>query len=304
MEVVRSQTIGYCYGVANTLKMAEKCIEKGKAEHIPYYCIGELIHNKDVVRSVEEKGLKIIHVPGDARPCCEGDETRGNVSRENDRKLALIRAHGIPEYLRRDFLLAGFELLDATCVNIKYSISEIKKASSAGRHVVIIGVKNHAETLCLMGSEGKEAYLVSSREDLDGLFSEKKEDTPLTVITQTTFLESEYNAISAELKKHYQNIVFANRLCPDCIHRKRNVLELASACNAIVVVGGRMSENTKTLAKYAEDAGAMVFRIENARDFTPDSDEEIRRYEKVGVCSGTSTPMDIIDEVCAHLEAL
>ena len=353
MKVIKSTTIGYCHGVAYTLKMAERCIEKGLSENVPFYCIGELIHNRDVVRSVEERGMRIIRKPSDCeddsgnhgevgltcsesgkgyagsgknhgevglacsesgKGCARSGKNHGEAGlacSENGkdcagsgRKIALIRAHGIEESLKKDFQNAGFELFDATCTNIKTSVSEIKKASSVGREVIVVGVKKHAETLCLMGIENTSPHLVSGREELPALFAELSSDIPVTVIVQTTFLESEFNAICLQLKNYYKDIIFANRLCPDCIHRKQDLLELSRKCRAIVVSGGKKSENTSSLAKYAEEVGLVVFRVENVNDFDEVLDEEILRYGKVGLCSGTSTPMSVIDKICAHLEAL
>ncbi len=344
MIVVRSRTLGYCHGVAHTVKMAGECIERGRRAGLPYFSIGELIHNPDVVRRVAEQGMRVIYSPGEAfesdcgpgrvlcartsGPGLEGGsgcrdsesatdgpgaafDSPERTSSENFSSqergicaVALVRAHGIPDALRREFEEAGFELLDATCVNIKKSIMSIKKAAEEGRTVVVIGVENHAETLCLTGVDGVQTRLVSGLGDLDALFASLGADVPVTVLVQTTFREPEYDELCRRMRLYFRDIEFANHLCPDCLHRKSHVQELSAECSAVVVVGGKNSENTRALASYAELAGSEVFRIENASDLDGEVSRALKKHGKVGVCSGTSTPMHVIDEVCSRLEEL
>ena len=286
MKVIRSRKLGYCHGVAETLKKADLCIQKGLTENRPFYSIGKLIHNGDVVRTFESRGLKVIDKP------------------DTEKGFALVRAHGIPDRLRSDFLNSGFELIDATCVNIQHSKKEILKAWSDGRSVVVIGVKNHAETDCLLGSKDVPCFLVSCEDDLKGLFSSVSSGVPVTVVTQTTFLQTDYEKLSGKIKEHYKDCVFANRLCLECLIRKDCVSEIAPSCDVFVVVGGKHSENTKDLVKYCETFGKPVWHVENIDDFSSELDKEIVRFDSVGICSGTSTPMQIIDKVCEHLSTL
>jgi 4-hydroxy-3-methylbut-2-enyl diphosphate reductase len=98
MKVVRSKVIGYCFGVSNTINKAEECIQRSKDEKLPCYSIGQLIHNKDVVEHFMSEGMVNSESPDGLEP-----------------GIALVRAHGIPESLRRRYENAGFRIVDSTC---------------------------------------------------------------------------------------------------------------------------------------------------------------------------------------------
>lgn len=286
MEVCKSKTIGYCHGVASTLEKAQYCIDTAKSRNKNAYSIGKLIHNQDVVKAFEEQGLKVIS---------DSAHSSG---------IALVRAHGIADSVKDDFEKHGFELVDATCVNILYTKKVIRQESAQGRKIVLLGVKGHAETECLMGTQGVDCFLVSSREDLERLFESVCPNQKITLVTQTTFPQSLYKELSGKIAEHYKDCEIGNRLCPDCIKRKKDGMELAEKVDAVIVVGGKNSENTKDLALFIADSGKPVITLENVRDFNADIDEALKRYSKVGVCSGTSTPIEIIEGVCKHLADL
>ncbi len=286
MKVVKSKTLGYCHGVASTLQKAQYCIDLAKHSNRKAYSIGTLIHNPDVVKSFSDQGLEVIP---------DSDCQAG---------IALIRAHGIADKVRNEFAEKGFELIDASCVNILHTKQVIKNDSSQGRRIVLLGIPSHAETKCLIGTEGCECILVSSENDLKALFENVPADEKITLVTQTTFPQVQYEKLSNAILKYYADCKIGSRLCPDCIKRKKDGLELASEVDAVVVVGGKNSENTKDLASFISGSGKPVYLFENVNDFTSQTDRALGKFKSVGVCSGTSTPIEIIDAICEHLVGL
>lgn len=296
MKVIRSRLTGYCHGVSDTIRKANSCLKLAQKKNLDCYSIGQLIHNNDVSSYYEERGLKIIRNAEDVQP-----------------GVALIRAHGISQTLRRSFEEHGFILEDATCVNIKKTQKIMLDAVRQKRTVVLLGVKGHAETLCLQGTEdpaepGKSVpvILVSSQEDLLSLYSSVETSALVTVVTQTTFPQELYNLLFEKISEHYGDCVKGNSLCYACIKRKQNGEELAGQCQAVVVVGGSNSENTRDLAKHIESCGCPVFCLENQDDIDSEFETEIKQkgIATIGVCSGTSTPSEVIDAVCNRLKAL
>lgn len=289
MKVIRSKLIGYCHGVSQTVKLANQVVQKGKAKKLPYYSIGELIHNPQVVNSFKEKGLKVISKPQDGQP-----------------GVALVRAHGIPSTLRLEFEKAGYYLVDSTCINIVKSQKAIKANVKNGRQIIIFGVKGHAETECLLGTDAPGAvfHMVTCIEDLPELFEKVGSQTPICLITQTTFPAYTYDSLLDAMLSHYDDVVIGNRLCHACIQRKNNGVELAEMVDAVIVVGGKNSENTKDLTNWIARSGKPVFCIESVLDFDSAFDEKLRQFETVGLASGTSTPQVVIEEVSSHLQAL
>jgi 4-hydroxy-3-methylbut-2-enyl diphosphate reductase len=289
LEIVRSSVLGFCYGVKSTIEKANSCLKAGKKENLPAYSIGALIHNADITRYFESEGLKVIKKPEDATP-----------------GIALIRAHGIPDSLREDFIKAGYKLVDSTCHNILSTKKKIREAHNEGRKVIVLGVKNHAETLCLLGTrteDGKdiECTFISETDNFKAAVASIDPETPIIVVTQTTFPKDLYFQAVAVIRLHFKDIVIGNKPCHACVMRQVAALNLADECDAVIVVGGKKSENTNNLAEIIKQTGKPVWLIENGREIDNSFVEIIRKFDKVGVCSGTSTPTEIIEEVIAKL---
>ena len=281
--------MGFCYGVKSTIEKANSCLKAGKKENLPAYSIGSLIHNPDITKFYEKEGLKVIKKPEDGEP-----------------GFALIRAHGIPDQLREDFIAAGYNLIDSTCQNILSSKDSIRRYYKEGRKIIVLGVKNHAETLCLLGTKTEDGedipcLFVSDRDSFKDVSSALDPDTPILVVTQTTFPNDLYMKAVEEFGSHFNNIVIGNKPCRSCLIRQASALSLANDCNAVLVVGGKKSENTLNLANTVKQTGKPVWLVENSKQIDDKLLEELRKFDKVGICSGTSTPGGIIEEVIAKL---
>lgn len=293
MKVIRSKVIGYCFGVSNTIEKAELCIDKAKEAGLPCYSIGQIIHNKDVVKNFTNRGMQVTEW-----------------SRGFEPGVALIRAHGIPDSLRRSYQEAGFILIDSTCPIVAKGASALRKAALNGKKTVIIGVKGHAETIGLQGVETSEGPVVSrlicSMEDAQDFVAggEYSENDEIVVVVQTTFPEKEFNSIRRYLKTYFRNIRFSTTPCGATSSRIRAAKELSEQCDALFVIGGRNSENTKDLARALDETGKPVFCIENEHDLDDDLLEKLKGFSTIGICSGSSTPTSVIRAVEDILEKL
>lgn len=287
MKVVRSKVIGYCFGVANSIEKAGECISMAREENLPCYSIGALIHNKDVVEYFARQGMRNSDSPEGLEP-----------------GIALIRAHGIPAELRRRYTDAGFRVVDSTCPIVAKGAATLRKAAQKGFKTIIIGVKGHAEAIGLMGVELPDgtpvrSHLISSIEDARGLRynGDLDPDSDIIVVVQTTFPIKEFQAIRRFLKTWFTRIRFSNSPCGATEARSKAALELASQTDAMIVIGGRNSENTKGLARIVSDTGKPVFTIENDKDLDDELLKRISSFDSVGICSGSSTPTSIIRSV-------
>lgn len=294
MKVVRGNVLGFCFGVSNTVNMALECLRVAEHRNLPCYSIGELIHNKDVVDFFKEKGLGIIRDPDEAPV-----------------GVALIRAHGMSDSDKRAFAGAGFELFDSTCPTVLKGANAVRKAARQGRKIIVLGFKDHAETLGLQGIEDDEnniieTHLITSVDDAKGfVFSNTiGRDDPVFIVTQTTFPRNLYEEIASILKAHFKDIGFGNVPCPACKRRIDDAVSTALGCNAAVVVGGAGSANTRNLASEVERVGKPVFFVENAAGLDADTVEKIAQYSSVALLSGSSTPMWVIKEVEERLKEL
>lgn len=294
MEVVRSEIISYCYGVSNTLNLADECLKMAKEKGCPCYSIGSLIHNMDVIEKYRQLGMEPVHSPEGLKP-----------------GVALVRAHGISDAMKRDFEKAGFIIVDSTCPTVQKGARRLRDAVKGGRKAIIIGVKNHAETNGLLGVEVEEgktvgATLVCDYTQAKSLIQNRELSSreKVFVVTQTTFPEKEYMAIRKLFSSYFQDIVFGNRPCPSCEGRKLAALKVLDVCEAAVVVGGSKSENTKDLARRLYELKKPVFLIENASSIDDELIAKLSSFEKIALCSGSSTPLWVIDEVAGILKRI
>lgn len=294
MIVKKSPIIGYCYGVANTVKLAYECINLANEKGLPCYSLGKLIHNDGVVSYFEKRGLKPIKT------------TDGNIP-----GIALIRAHGIRDCDRRAFQDANFQLIDSTCPTVLKGVNAIRKAAKEDKTIIILGFEGHAETLGLQGVESQKGVLaktilISCLEDAMALINSDEIDSEkeVFVVTQTTFPMEDYKNITVLLKKRYKNIGFGNVPCVLCEKREQAGYELACQCDCVVVVGGCKSANTKNLAQVAGKSGKPVFLVENALGIDQKMVKKLKNYETVALLSGSSTPMERIQEVEQALQAI
>lgn len=284
MQIIRCKALGYCHGVKKTINNADSLLALACEKNVPSYSIGSLIHNEHVVSYYNDKGLKTISN-------YEGLE----------KGFALVRAHGISKTLKEQFTEKGFTLIDSTCINIISSLKKIDNAVEHNRTVIVLGIKDHAETKTLIG-QASSINLISNIDDCKKCESSLDQTCPITVIVQTTFSQSEFEKLSKELRSYFSNIVFANNLCEVCIERKKMALDMAKKCDATIVVGSKESSNTKDLALFLKENGNKVFLISDKYYLDNEVLNEILSYNTIGVCSGTSTPIKVIDELCNYIE--
>jgi 4-hydroxy-3-methylbut-2-enyl diphosphate reductase len=283
--VIRSQSMGYCSGVSQVIEKAKEALALAKTKNVPAYSIGWFIHNPSVVNSFQQKGMNSIESPDGHLP-----------------GVALIRAHGIGDPLRKAFIDAGFTLIDGTCPTVAYS-QRLIRTSDPSWNIVIIGQKGHSEVVALSRVWNKEHQLVDvtiieSEEEFLSLPS--YEDQSVFLMVQTTFNHLLYEKLKQMMSDKYgSRLIMGNKLCPTTARRHKAVLELCKEVDAVIVVGGKMSANTRSLAQLVERQQLPVWHIETVNDLP----SEIRKFAVVGVTAGASTPNEDIDEVIQTLES-
>ncbi|MGE4453707.1 MAG: 4-hydroxy-3-methylbut-2-enyl diphosphate reductase [Sphaerochaeta sp.] len=284
MKIILSRTMGYCNGVSRALSLAEAALEKAKATDRPVYSLGKLIHNTATCAYFSEQGMEVI------------SEAEGH-----DPGLVVLRAHGVPDLVRQNLLDAGFDLVDATCPVVKYNLSRI--ASYGETHqVLIVGYQGHPETLAMQGvlcPDGNvcKTTLITNVEDI----GTPEPGSAYVVFVQTTFDQGHWQKIYKMLKSWESKgctMVFANQVCPSSINRRRAVVELVDTCDAVVVIGGKESANTKALYQLVREKGKMAWHIEDETEITA----EMRSYDILGVTAGASTPAVVIQRVIETLQ--
>ncbi len=273
-KVKVARSAGFCFGVSRSVKMAEEMLESG-----PCLSYGPLIHNDDVVSSLAEWGLSVINSPADVRP---GDRV-------------LIRSHGISlaeeEALRR----AGAEITDATCPNVAHIHRLAASASAAGRQVLVIGAAGHPEVRAICGRcEG--AKVVANAQELEKLLNDEPNlrSESVTVVVQTTQTEENLKECEILIKKWCTNAEIFDTICSATSTRQTEAIKLASECDAMVVIGGRDSANSRHLAELCAVRCANTQFVDGAGALDT---KALAHSEMIGVTAGASAPRWIIKEV-------
>lgn len=276
MEVIKADILGFCFGVRRAVEMAEKALKENTA----VYSLGPLIHNKTVLDSLSEKGLKVI-----------GEE---EISSLPENSSVIIRAHGVPPKIIELLEKQKCHVVNATCPRVLKSQSIAMKGSEMGKLIVLAGDANHGEVQGIAGFAGKNFVLVQDAKDA-ALLPEHEDQ--VLVFSQTTFSKSSFNEICSELSKKSKNIEIINTICPATKERQDALEKLCENVEAVLVVGGKSSANTIRLYQNACALVKEAWHIENAREIP----EKVYSYKKIGITAGSSTPDQVIDEVVRSL---
>ncbi len=284
-RIILADRIGFCFGVKRAVEMAETAIKikKGKI-----FSIGPIIHSPQVVEKLTKCGLKVC-------------KDLGGVKKKD---TIIIRSHGLLPNLVKKAKDCGINLIDATCPFVKKAQKLAGQLSKKGYLVVIVGDKKHPEVKALVGfTDSKAVVLEDEKQAARFKFSQKK----IGVIAQTT--QSQVNFAKVITKLIQKNIaqIGANpsevrifdTICKDTLRRQSSAKKTAKISDVILVLGGRMSANSKRLAQTCCEIQPKAYHIEQAKDI---KSEWLKGANTIGVASGASTPDWIISEVVKSLK--
>ncbi len=268
-----AKTAGFCMGVKRAVDMALDMSRQKRYGRVCSY--GPLIHNPQTMELLKAQGITILN---DLAPV-KGEDV-----------VIIIRAHGIAPAERKKIENMGFEVLDATCPRVAHVQAIIRKHSRNGYDIVIVGDHDHPEVNGLIGYAEGRVMVISGREGVAGL----PETGRLCVVAQTTQDVEQYNEIISEIKLKHRDVLAFDTICDSTAKRQQEVCALAKEMEAMIIVGGKNSANTKRLAELCEKEGADTFQIETALEL---DDKKMGAYKKIGISAGASTPNWIIDQV-------
>ena len=228
---------------------------------------------------IRDLGVKVIYST-DAVP--EGD-------------TVVLRAHGVPDKDRQEFLDRGVVVEDATCPNV---LRNQKAARTSSRSLLILGYAGHSEVRAIVGAtKGQEYRIVSSIEDLENLDLKKEYD----IIVQTTFDSHTFDSVIERLDAFSVSYHICTRICLASSMRRKAIAALRNeGVECIVVIGDSASANSKALFEEARATGLPSYFVTGPEEV----DETFSKYSSAGVSAGSSTPDVVIEEVVRRLENL
>ena len=262
MKVIVAQSCGFCPGVRNAITMAEKTLAKEKNVH----SLGEIIHNKDVVRKLSAAGLERIEKIEKIKS--------GTV---------IIRSHGATAEQIKQIRKKGLKIVDATCVLVKRVQKIAKLLYDQGYKVVMIGDKGHPEVQAVIGS-APDIAVVGEIKDVSNLSKHKK----LGIICQTTQSPEHFaEMIAAIAKTNFSELKVINTLCREAIKRQSYAVQLCKKVDIMFILGGLHSANTRKLAELCKKYNKKTFHLQNYKEL----DKRILSGNNVaGITAGASTP--------------
>lgn len=278
MEFLLANSAGFCSGVR---KAVDITLNASAAKEGKISTLGPLVHNPQVIELLNHREVT----------CAENIE-------DIHEGLVIIRSHGVAPQVKLELDKVGLKYLDATCPKVGRAQAMASEYADAGYHVLILGEPEHAEVRGLKGYGGENCTVIQSAQDLDGLPRYEK----VCLIAQTTQNLEEFELVTKCLTQLYPDVVIKNTICAATRKRQDEIRELAPRVNAMVVIGGRNSGNTKRLVHIARDEC-------NLPTFWIETDEELEEidfspYIKIGVTAGASTPSWIIERVMHRLREM
>lgn len=276
MKVTVAKTAGFCFGVKRAVDQVYRQIEEGRA---PIYTYGPIIHNEEVVRELEQKGVRIIENEEQLKTVEEG--------------TVIIRSHGVPRRIYRILEQKNVTVVDATCPFVKKIHRIVQEHSENGADVVIIGNEGHPEVEGIKGwCCGKVTVLGTEEEAQQFRHNCSK---PLCVVSQTTFNYKKFNKLVEIISKmRYDKMDILNTICSATEERQSEAREIAAKVDSMIVIGGKHSSNTRKLYEICQKECANTYYIQTLKDL------DIRLLPSmgcVGITAGASTPNNLIEEV-------
>ncbi len=278
MKIITAAAAGICFGVRDALVTLA---EVGQPERVAIY--GELVHNEVVLHQLQARGFQQL-----------AEAERADLPAASH---VVITAHGISQQRRQQLLAAGKTLIDTTCPLVTRVHLAAQRLTQSGAFVVVIGRPDHVEVEGIVGD--LMSYAVVPTRDAVGTYPA----TRIGILCQTTFPTDEAAAIRREIaaRNPQAEIRWVDTICQPTKDRQQALAELLNQVEAVVVVGGRHSHNTRRLAETCRRRGLAAFHVQEA--------EELERnwfqgFGAVGLTAGTSTLPETLAAVRARLETI
>lgn len=277
MDIVLGKTAGFCYGVRNAVQNAEAKLKKYKKVS----CLGELVHNGQVIRKLEKLGLRIVERV------------------EDSNNKVIIRAHGIAKEIYHKAQKLNIEVFDFTCPNVLKIHKIADEHAKNGYYIFLIGGKNHPESIGTISFCGNNSYLIETEEEIDEAIKTLKESNikKLLIIVQTTFSLEKFNSYVDKIKEKIDasiELEVKNTICNATKIRQEETSEISKNVQCMIIIGGKNSSNTKKLYDIAKENCKNTIIVETKDELNTNA---VKKFDKIGIMAGASTPDESIEEV-------
>lgn len=280
MKVILAESAGFCFGVKRAV---DTVYEKAADSSVPVYTFGPIIHNEEVVRDLEEKGVHAV---------CSIEELE-----KIPKGIMVIRSHGVSKKIYDRIQEAGFQIVDATCPFVLKIHRFVEEYSRKGFHIVIIGNDSHPEVEGIKGwSNPKETTVLQTAEEAENfrLPACRSARQRICIVSQTTFNYNKFQELVEIIEKKGYSIIVLNTICNATEVRQKEAADIAAKADAMIVIGGSHSSNTQKLFEICKKECENTYYIQTLDDL------DVTKFwsiDNVGITAGASTPNKIIEEV-------
>lgn len=285
MEIIIGKTAGFCFGVSNAVNKTEEQLKNKKN----IFCLGELVHNKQVTNELESKGLIVID----------------NI--EKAKQNVIIRAHGEPKETYKKAEKLELDILDLTCPKVLKIHKIAQEYASNGFYIILIGQKDHPETIGTISYCGENSEVIEKDEEIENALNNfySKNLNKLLVIAQTTFSLEKFNNISLLIKEKINTEIIEleikRTICDATKLRQEETKELAQKVDVMIIVGGKHSSNTNKLYQISKEYCKNSILIETKEELDV---KDVKKFQKIGIMAGASTPKKSIDAIVEMLNQM
>lgn len=274
-KITLAKTAGFCFGVDRAVNMVYSLSEKQRV-----CTLGPIIHNSEMVRELEQKGVIIANTPKEVP----------------SGYTVVIRSHGVPQSVYDEIHSLNLNYFDATCPFVSKIHKTVAKAGRENSVVLIIGDKNHPEVKGIEGHCCGEFFAVKNHIEAEKLIetTPRLKTNPLTVVAQTTFDVSEWKKSLKVIKKLCTNAVIFDTICNATAERQEEARILAERSDLMIVIGDKTSSNTCKLYDICSRVCKNTYLVETYKEL---KDIDLSSACNIGVTAGASAPARIIKEV-------
>lgn len=317
-KVTLAKTAGFCFGVQRAVEMVYTEADKGKT----VVTLGPIIHNEQVVSDLEKRGVSVI------------DETAlSDESVDLSGATVVIRSHGVSKSVYEKLRQKQCEIVDSTCPFVKKIHDTVQEYAAQGYDIVIVGSRKHPEVQGILGwclppgkknpertDAGNEVFgdevlrsevlrnevlgtVVETEAEMEA-FCPSNREKKVCVVAQTTFNYKKFKDLVEIISKKGYDIIAVNTICNATAERQQEASELAARSDAMIVIGGKNSSNSRKLFEISKNQCENTYFIQTLEDLDITC---IESSASLGITAGASTPKNIIQEVltaCQKKEVL
>lgn len=281
MEVVVGKLAGFCPGVNRAVN---KALEASK-KYDSVYCLGELVHNKQVIEELEKNNVITVE----------------DINEIPDNSIVIFRAHGVKESIYDIAKKKNLEIIDLTCGKVRLIHEKVKKEKDKS-FIIIVGDKDHPECIATKDFAGPNSISIFDETEIIDVYKRIEESNfkRIYVVSQTTYNLEKFKMLSKEIEENFCefDVIIDNTICNATEERQKETDIISKQVDTVIVIGGKNSANTNKLVDISKNNCKNVYHIQTKKDL---QDISLPKNQKIGIVAGASTPSNIIKEVEKYL---